>query len=66
MGGMNEIQMRVTERVSGKLVACTKNGPVWSRALNARPERRIKIPIAEIVSKVAEGTVKFDIEGSVS
>ena len=61
-GGMNEIQMRVTERVSGTLVARTKSGPVWSRALRSRPERRIEVPIAEIVSRTSERTVEFEIE----
>lgn len=62
VGGMNEIQMRVTERVSGTLVARTKYGPVWHRALKSRPERRIEVPIAEIVSRTSERTVEFEIE----
>jgi len=66
VGGMSDIQMRVTERISGKLVANTENGPVWSRALNARPERRIEVPIAEIVAQIADGTVEFEIEGAAS
>ncbi|MEP3427831.1 MAG: FAD/NAD(P)-binding oxidoreductase [Roseibium sp.] len=60
-GGMTNIQMRVTEPVSGTLVARTKNGPVWQRALNAQPERRVEVPIAEIVSQVVEDSVSFEM-----
>lgn len=60
--GMSAVQMRVTEPVSGTLVARTKAGPVWRRALKTRPERRLNVPIAEIVSQVAEDTLEFLIE----
>jgi thioredoxin reductase len=63
-GGMIDIQMRVTERVSGTLVARSKSGPVWRRALRSRPERRIRVPISEIVSQVTDGTVEFNVEVS--
>lgn len=62
--GMAEIQMRVTERVAGTLIARTQAGPIWRRALNARPERRIVVPIADIASKASTGLVEFSIEGS--
>ena len=62
-GGMGEIQMRVTERVSGTLVATTRAGPVWRRALNSRPERRITVPIDDIASQAAFELVEFSIEG---
>ncbi len=61
-GGMGEIQMRVTARVSGNLVARSENATVWRQALNSRPERRIEVAIADIVSRVSEGTVEFSIE----
>jgi hypothetical protein len=62
-GGMAEIQLRVTERVSGTLVASTQNGPIWRRALNSRPERRIVVPIADLASQAAFELVEFSIEG---
>lgn len=62
-GGMVEIQMRVTEHVSGTLVASTLAGPIWRRALNARPERRIVVPISEIAHQAATDLVEFSIEG---
>lgn len=60
--GMPEIQLRVTESVSGRLVARSKNRTVWSRSLTARPERRINVPIPEITSSLSEGSVAFEIE----
>jgi thioredoxin reductase len=60
--GMVDIQMRVTGRVSGTLVAHSKMGPIWKRTLNSRPERRIKVPISEIVSQATNGTINFKVE----
>lgn len=61
-GGMTEIQMRVRERVSGTLTARMQGRPVWQRRLNTRPERRIAVPIGEIVSRAAADYVEFTIE----
>lgn len=60
--GMNEIQIRVSEHVSGTLVARTKDGPVWHRAMNIKPERRFAIPIGAIISRTEPGTVELSIE----
>lgn len=61
--GMSEIQMRVTEPVSGILVASTQTGPVWRRALTSQPERRVVVPIAQIVANAGGKNVSFAIEG---
>lgn len=61
-GGMTEIQMRVRERVSGTLIARMQGRPVWQRRLNTRPERRIAVPIGEIISQAAADCVEFTIE----
>ena len=62
-GGMTEIQMRVSERVSGTLTARMQGRSVWQRRLNTRPERRIAVPIGEIISNAAFDFVEFTIEG---
>ena len=61
-GGMSGIQMRVRERVSGTLIARMQGKPVWQRRLNTRPERRIAVPIGEIISQAAADYVEFTIE----
>lgn len=61
-GGMREIQMRVTEPVSGTLVAHSRGETIWRRPLNTRPERRIGIPVKEIILRVGIETIEFDIE----
>lgn len=64
-GGMTDIQMRVTERVSGTLIARAHGEMVWRHTLNTRPERRITAPVSAIASQ-ASGPVEFTIEGATS
>ncbi len=60
--GMSEIQLRLTERVSGTLIAKTSAGPIWQRSINSRPERRVAIPIAEIVAQAGGENITFGIK----
>ncbi|MGR3617124.1 MAG: NAD(P)/FAD-dependent oxidoreductase [Paracoccaceae bacterium] len=60
--GMQNIQMRVSEPVSGRLVARTSKGIVWSRALQSHPERRVEIPIRGIMANVPDQSIAFTIE----
>lgn len=62
--GMSEIQMRVTESVSGNLVARTKGKTIWTRPLNSSPERRLNIPIDAIIPKLTNenATLEIDIQ----
>lgn len=62
VAGMQDIQLRVTEPVSGRLVAHSAKKPIWQRWLKSKPERRIGVPIADILSKGIEGRVEFSIE----
>lgn len=62
-GGMNAIQMRVTERVKGTLTLRSKNRPIWQQRLNSRPERRIFVPIGKIISQYSGDSAEFTIEG---
>jgi len=62
--GMEKIQLRVTQHVSGTLVARARGNTIWRQAINTRPERRIAVPIAEIVLHAGVGSVEFVIEGS--
>ncbi|AMY69313.1 hypothetical protein [Frigidibacter mobilis] len=55
------MQLRVTRPVSGRLVVTRDGAEVWSGRINARPERRLTVPIAAL--PVGEtGTLSVSIE----
>ena len=62
-GGMNDIQVRVTEQVKGTLAVRSQNGLIWQQSLNSRPERRIIVPIGKIISQYSGDSVELTIEG---
>lgn len=58
--GMGDLQMRVTQSVTGELRARVGPDTIWSRKINVHPERRILIPISKIVSG-SSPAVTFEI-----
>ncbi len=59
--GMDALQLRVTQSVKGALVARNDKGVVWSRKIECHPERRLLIPLSEIVSAGADEAIEFSI-----
>jgi NADPH-dependent 2,4-dienoyl-CoA reductase/sulfur reductase-like enzyme len=59
--GMANLQLRVSRQVRGELVALNGKGVVWRRKISARPERRILVPLAEIMAGGATGTLELEV-----
>lgn len=60
-GAADLMQLRVTRPVRGRLVVTRDGAEVWSGRINARPERRLTVPIAAL--PVGEtGTLSVSIE----
>ncbi|MEP2715999.1 FAD-dependent oxidoreductase [Pseudophaeobacter sp.] len=63
-GGMTHVQMRVTEAVSGTLVASLANRPIWQKTIATRPERRIRLPISKLTAQARSGSIELAIQDS--
>ncbi len=48
--GMKNLQLRLTHRANGTLMAFCNGQIIWQIKLNSRPERRILIPVEKLVS----------------
>ncbi|SFR46153.1 NAD(P)/FAD-dependent oxidoreductase [Litoreibacter janthinus] len=59
--GMGTFQLRVTQPVSGRLIAAQDGNEIWSCALSARPERRVLVPMSKIASTVGGGDIEFRV-----
>ncbi len=59
--GMQALQLRVTRPVRGELVALDGSGAFWRTRIDARPERRILIPIPEFVATGPTGESRLEI-----
>lgn len=60
--GMDQVQLRVLKSISGELVARNEKGVVWRKKVRTHPERRLLVPLREIASSPAAGTVRFSIQ----
>lgn len=60
--GMSTLQLRVSQNVKGTLVARNGADTIWQRKINLRPERRLLIPLSQIVTSKSGGTVEFEIK----
>ena len=58
---MTHLQFRVTRPVRGTLVATGERGVLWQRKIHARPERRILVPVAEILGLGVSGKLRFEV-----
>ncbi|HHL19990.1 MAG TPA: FAD-dependent oxidoreductase [Aliiroseovarius sp.] len=58
---MTHLQFRVTRPVRGALVAIGKPGVVWQRKIHARPERRLLVPVSEILGLGVTGRLRFEV-----
>jgi NADPH-dependent 2,4-dienoyl-CoA reductase/sulfur reductase-like enzyme len=59
-GGLDHIQVRVDQRMRGRLTITADGKPLWSRKISALPERRILVPLADL--SVPEHTNSILIE----
>jgi thioredoxin reductase len=57
--GMENLQLRFTRAATGELVALNGKGVVWKKKLSVRSERRILVPIGDLVSKCEGGEMEF-------
>ena len=46
------IQLRVRRAVRGRLTAIADGRDIWSKPVNALPERRMAIPLSSIIGKL--------------
>jgi thioredoxin reductase len=60
-GGMKNLQFRVTRPVKGSLLARSGNAIVMRRKITLLPERRLLIPMADILAKATGGPIVFEI-----
>ena len=60
--GMAYVQVRLNTAVHGRLIARNGTGVVWQRPINARPERRILIPLHELTRGSAGGSMDLLID----
>jgi len=57
--GMKNLQLRVTRRAKGTLVAMCGDQTLWEITLNSRPERRILVPIEHLVDNLKGETIEL-------
>ena len=58
-----DVQVRVRERIRGRLVARQGDREIWSRRLNSGPERRVLMPVAALRAAAdASGPVRISAE----
>ncbi|NRB18416.1 MAG: FAD-dependent oxidoreductase [Rhodobacteraceae bacterium] len=58
--GMKHLQLRVTRRAKGTLVAMCGDQILWKMPLNARPERRILVPVRKFTA--ADKPIKIELK----
>jgi NADPH-dependent 2,4-dienoyl-CoA reductase/sulfur reductase-like enzyme len=57
--GMEDLQLRFSRVATGELVALNGKGIIWRRKLSVRPERRVLVPLSELVGKYEGGRVEL-------
>lgn len=57
--GMSDIQLRVSQDVSGELIVRNSQRKLWSRKIKLHPERRMLIPIEEIAK---DGSTRIQVD----
>ncbi len=60
-GSMKNLQLRVSRPVRGTLLARSGEAIIMRRKVNLLPERRLLIPVADILAQATGGTVEFEI-----
>jgi len=60
-GGMKNLQMRVTKPVKGTLIARSGGGILMRRKVCLLPERRLLIPVADLLANATGGPIVFEI-----
>ena len=60
--GMKNLQLRFSRAARGELVATSGKGVVWARDLSVRPERRVLVPIRELVHGNKGGHVELEFK----
>ncbi len=59
--GMKNLQLRVTRPVKGTLLARSGDAIMMRRKITLLPERRLLIPVAEMLAKAPGGPIEFEI-----
>ncbi|MCO5064239.1 MAG: NAD(P)/FAD-dependent oxidoreductase [Rhizobiaceae bacterium] len=62
--GMGELQVRIGEPVSGRLVVESDGRQIWSKPMTGRPEQRVLIPIGALLSGEAPRTINVRLENA--
>ncbi|MFV2092815.1 MAG: FAD-dependent oxidoreductase [Hyphomicrobiales bacterium] len=57
--GMNDLQLRFSRVARGELVALNGKGVVWKKMLRVQPERRVLVPLTEIVGNGQGGHMEL-------
>jgi pyruvate/2-oxoglutarate dehydrogenase complex dihydrolipoamide dehydrogenase (E3) component len=60
--GMRHIQIRFTQACNGRLILRSGNTPVWQKSLNAKPERRVLIPLSKLELLSDENSLQLDFQ----
>ncbi|WP_193367611.1 NAD(P)/FAD-dependent oxidoreductase [Pelagibius marinus] len=58
-GALTHLQLRVTRAAGGKLEARDGDTVVWSKTLSVLPERRLLLPLHDVVGKVRGATLSL-------
>ncbi len=58
-GALTHLQLRVTQATSGRLEARDGETVVWSKTLSVLPQRRVLLPLHDVVGKVRGGTLSL-------
>ncbi len=59
-----DVQLRLLERASGRVVARQDDKVILTRRVHSGPERRVLVPVRDVLRNVRTGTVEFSVEAA--
>ena len=59
-----DVQLRLTERTVGRVVARQGDRVILTRRVRSGPERRVLVPVSDVLRGARDGTVEFSVEAA--
>jgi hypothetical protein len=60
---MDALQLRVSRKVKGRIIARSGGKKLWERRVDTRPQRRIFLPLAELDLSQCDGEIELYFAG---
>ena len=59
-----DVQLRLTDRAVGRVVARQGDRVILTRRVRSGPERRVLVPVSDVLRSARDGTVEFSVEAA--